>query len=158
MSEHDGTVIGSIIPSSDVDGEPVFEVDGRLRGRWGEEDECDHLRYKLDEQWSKVTCRKCGAALEAFDVLLRYSEWEQDLRSRQRTMEAAERRMLTTSLRALKKRKATTEAEKRDITNALSGIDRYGAKGYVTTTESLRTMEHNLSRSINARRVRRQRS
>jgi len=141
MSDEDGQIVGSISPTEGLGDDPVFEVEPSRRGFKVEPDTCSHLRYKLDEEWSKVTCAKCGEPLEAFDVLLRYSEWEERMKNRQYSMETAERRMLATSLRQMMKRVALKDHEKVKIRQTLDASTRYGSKGYVTTTESLRKLE-----------------
>lgn len=140
----DDSVVGEIRPDEEV--VDVFKVKDEYLT-----DGCDHLMWRLEKRWSKVICENCGEEIEAFDLLLRYAEWEARLAQRRRSAISAERSMLRTSLRGLARRLAATDTEKAEITKALAGIDRYNSKGYITTTKSLWKMERQFRLAIEDR-------
>jgi hypothetical protein len=80
---------------------------------------CFHRQYELDEGSKTVACGKCGAPLEAFQILLEYAHDERHWRHWDR--EATEKRKLLAELKAEehKVKSRTASASRKDATAAV---------------------------------------
>ena len=141
----DCSVIGEIRPDP-AGGPPLFKVIRREAGRWSQpESGCKHGNFKLDEKWSEVTCGECEERLNAFDVLLRYAEWEERYRVDMGAKERAERSLLRESLRRLKRLRDTAPDEQEEIQVIL---DRYEVP-----LSELRELDRRVTSAVSERKM-----
>src|SRR5690606_10949010 len=93
-----GRIVGAIEPNPEG-GEPLFTIVRRGDTPPPNVRACPHPRYLLDEEWSTVTCGRCGERLDPFAVLLNYAVWWQRFDNHRAVVEQAERRLHIAELR-----------------------------------------------------------
>jgi SAM-dependent MidA family methyltransferase len=120
MSDSELPIVGEIAPSQGA--KPFWRV---IRHEWDLREApantrpCPHPHFTLDPKYATVTCSECNERIDAFAVLMVFVERWGWIEHHRQMAEHAERRLHRAELQRLRKLRACTEAQAKEIDEML---------------------------------------
>ena len=154
---NDAPLVGRIMPDA-KGGKPTFVVLRRDDARYRHDDEmagvrpCAHRRFILDAKWNTVTCAECKERLDAFPVLLRYAEWQEEMEMKRDLANHASVRLYAGLIRDRMRRTSVTPEERAEAEEVLQ------RHGYGHDVEAVKACADKLEKIISQRRQAKRRS